>query len=121
MMVDRLTDSDDSTAHTTFEIKDDCYFLQQGVIAVTGIMEHVAQSASAMAVYKTYRSGEEDAPQGILAEIKHFVCHRRPSVGETLTTEIKKGIEVGGISVMFGKTRIGDEMIAEMEMKMFVP
>jgi len=121
-MVDRLLEVDGTTARTRFAVGANNYFLQEDkTMAWAGVMEHIAQSASAMAGYIAITAGAEEPPQGILAEVKRFLCHRQPVQGDVLTTEVTKGVEVNGVAIIYGKTFVDEELVAETQMKIFIP
>jgi len=121
MMVDRLLEYEEGSAVTAFAVGRDNYFVADGELAIVALVENMAQSASAMAGYKALLEGAEEPPQGILAEVKKFQCHRQPRIGETLTTQVKKGVEVNGVAIVYAKTHVGDELVAETQMKIYVP
>jgi len=120
-MVDQLVGVDGETAYTSLAIGNDNYFVEGGVMSTCGLIEHIAQSASAMAGHKALQAGAQEPPQGILAEVKHFLCHRQPRAGETLSTQVTKGVEVAGVAIVTGETRVGDELIAQINMKIYIP
>ncbi len=120
-MVDTLDQVEGDVAFTSFMIKADNFFLEEdGLIAEPGLIEHIAQSASAFAGYKAIQAGAEEPPIGYIGEVKRFSCHRRPAANELLKTEVKMGPEVNGVTILFGTTKSGEETIAETQMKIFV-
>lgn len=121
LMVNRLLKAEGDKALTQFTIGSDNYFVMDDIISVTGLIEHIAQSASAMAGYKAIQAGVDNPPMGMLAEVKHFICHRQPHVGDILLTEVTKGVEVNGVSIITGNTRVDNEIIAEISMKIYIP
>jgi len=118
LMVDEFEQRDDRQAVTALTVRDGNYFmLPDGTMAETGLIEHMAQSCSALAGSKS-RDGA--APIGMIAEIKHFVCHRRPDAGEKLTTSVNFGFTFGSMTLARCTCTIGDETIAETDLKIFV-
>ena len=65
-------------------------------------------------------AGASDAPVGYIGEVKNFHCWRCPRVNEVLHTVITMGAELEGITVIKGETFVGDELIADVQMKIFV-
>ena len=121
LMVDRLTDATDDVAVTGFVVKADNYFLDDdGLLAEVGLIEHIAQSASAFAGYKALLAGSSEPPVGYIGEIKKFHCYRRPAPGEELNTTITMGAEVAGVTIIKGETRVKDETVADAQMKIFI-
>lgn len=121
IMVDRLVDVEGDVAVTVLAIRTDNYFIQNGrLLAEVGLIEHIAQSASAFAGYKAVTSGAPDAPVGYIGEVKKFHCYRCPVVGEELRTTITMGAEVAGVTIVAAETRVGDELVADTQMKIFM-
>lgn len=119
IMVDEATDFTEDSCKTSLTVRYDNYFVIGGdELAETGLIEHTAQSASALAGYKSL--GAESAPVGIIGEVKHFTCHRRPRVGEKLDTTITFGMSFGNVTLADGETCIDGELIAETKLKIFI-
>lgn len=118
LMVDALLEAQDDTATTCLTVRPDNYFLDEdGRLDETGLIEHIAQSASALAGYKALRAGAAQPPVGYIGEVKKFSLHRLPRVGETLHTTVSFGTEVGGVTLLSAETRAGEELIASTQMK----
>lgn len=121
LMVDELVHVEEDQAETSFEIRADNYFIEKDRLAEVGLIEHIAQSASAFAGYKAMETGAIEPPVGLIGEIKRFHCYRCPQVGEVLHTTVRMGAEVAGITLLTGEVRIQEEIIADTQMKIFVP
>jgi len=118
-MVDTADDFTEDSCQTTLTVRYDNYFVIGGdELSETGLIEHTAQSASALAGYKSL--GAESAPVGIIGEVKHFSCERRPRVGETLHTTITFGMSFGNVTLADGETAIDGEVIARTSLKIFI-
>lgn len=123
MMVGRLTeiDEDGGVAVTTFDVRADCFFVHRdGLLSEFGLIEHMAQSASAYAGLVALESGSGSPPVGLIGEVKRFKCYRRPAVGEKLLTKVVVGIEVAGVTALTCETRVGNELVAETRMKISI-
>ena len=121
MMVDEVlaVEGDDCTCQLT--IRQDNFFMEpDGMIAEPGVIEHIAQSASAFAGVRAVAAGATEPPVGYIGEVKNFRITRRPKLGDVLTTKITMGPEVQGVTIISGVTCIMDETIAETQMKIFV-
>lgn len=121
MMVDELLQvvGDDCTCCLT--IREDNFFLEEdGQIAESGVIEHIAQSASAFAGYRAVAKGATEPPVGYIGEVKNFRLYRRPRLGDKLRTTIAMGVTMAGVTIITGTTIIGEETIAETQMKIFV-
>ena len=118
LMVDALLDVGLEGGRTCLTIRHGNYFLDEdGRMEEAGILEHIAQSASAVAGRHAVAAGAASPPVGYIGEIRKFKCHRLPREGETLHTTITLGPEAAGITLLTGETRIVEETVAETQMK----
>ncbi len=118
LMVDEFEQRDDNTAVTALEIRQDNYFITyDGTMAETGLIEHMAQSCSALAGAK---NSSDTAPIGMIVEIKNFICQRRPNIGELLDCTVSFVFSFGQMTLAHGVTKIGEEKIAEVDFKIYV-
>jgi predicted hotdog family 3-hydroxylacyl-ACP dehydratase len=121
MMVDTVEERDSTNAVTTLAVRQDNYFiLPDNTLAETGLIEHMAQSCSALAGCQVLSQQLPAPPVGIIGEVKHFACHRRPRVGESLTTTVTFGMSFGNVTLATGHTSVGDEPIADVNLKIFM-
>ncbi len=121
LMVDELLSVDGEQATTCFAIRTDNLFLgEDGSLEESGVIEHIAQSASAFAGYNAIMGGATEPPVGYIGEVKKFRCYHRPQVGERLLTTIELGPEVNGVTLLKAQTHVGDLKVAETQMKIFI-
>lgn len=125
MMVDEFERLDDNSAVTTLTVRQDNYFITyDGSMAETGLIEHIAQSCSALAGSKERAQSTEHRlttpPVGMIVEIKNFQCLRRPNVGECLETTVTFGFTFGQMTLAHGVTTISGETVAEVDLKIFM-
>ena len=121
-MVDRLVEVDGGTATVALSVRPDNYFMEDdGAMAEPGLIEHIAQSALALAGFRALASGAPAPPVGYIGEVRKFRCYRRPRVGEELLTSVVWGDTVGDIALVSGESRVGDERVAEVGMKISIP
>lgn len=120
VMVDKIHDAEGDTARTGLLVKPENYFIEEdGRMAEPGLIEHIAQSASAFMGHKALIAGQP-LPVGYIGEVKKFHCYVRPAVGDELTTTVTLGAEVNGVTLMTGETRCGETLVADTQMKLFV-
>lgn len=132
LMVDELLSADGEQASTCLTISPANFFLaDDGTLEESGIIEHIAQSASAFAGYKAITAGATEPPVGYIGEVKKFICFHRPKVGVCLRTTITMGVEVNGVTLLTARTfaakdnrvRINPErslLVAETSMKIYI-
>lgn len=106
---------------TSLSVRLDNYFmLPSGEMSESGLIEHIAQSASALAGHVAAQQGAVNPPVGMIAEVKHFVCQCRPRANEQITTTITMGFSFGSMTLCHGKSCIGDNTICEVDLKIFI-
>lgn len=121
LMVDKLLDANNEGALTCLTVRPDNFFLnEEGQLEASGLIEHIAQSASAFAGYMTVLAGSTEPPVGYIGEVKDFKCHHRPQTGDELRTNIRLEAEAGGVMLLSGETRVGEKIVAETQMKVFI-
>ena len=121
LLVDALVGVEGDMARTQLTVRRDNSFVgDDGLLAEPGLIEHIAQSASAFAGYKAMEAGSSEPPVGYIGEVKKFRCFRCPRVGEELQTTVTFGPEVGGVSLLTGETCVGEETLACTQMKIYV-
>lgn len=119
MMVDQLVDADEQSAVCQLTIRQDNFFLQSdGTLAETGIIEHMAQTASAHAGYLALKNGSNDeAPIGYIAEVKNFSLLSHPKQGDVLTTTVRTLLQAGNVTVVSAETAVDGKPIAQTQLK----
>lgn len=121
MMVDSLVSVKDEEAVCQLCVRQDNFFSDSDdLLSEPGLIEHIAQSASAFAGYKAVAAGATEPPVGYIGEVKNFRLFQRPRIGDTITTTITMGPEVEGITIIRGESKIGDTVVANTTMKIFI-
>lgn len=121
IMVDEIEVSDDTHAVTNLTVRTDNYFmLPDGTMSETGLIEHIAQSCSALMGSMALEQQMNNPPVGLIGEVKRFECHRRPKVDETIETSIEFGFVFGNVTIATGESRISGELIAKAQLKIFM-
>ena len=106
---------------TSLSVRTDNYFmLPGGEMSASGLIEHIAQSASALAGHVATQQGAVNPPVGMIAEVKHFVCQRCPCAGELVSTTVTMGFSFGPMTLCHGTSCIGDDTICEVDLKLFI-
>ena len=121
MMVDELLQVEGDKCTCRLLVREDNFFLEEDdQMAEPGVIEHIAQCASAFAGYRAVAEGATEPPVGYIGEVKNFRLYRRPRLGDELQTKIDMGATVGGVTIISGTTVVGEVTIAETQMKIFV-
>lgn len=121
MMVDRLVEVKGDRAVTSLTVRAGNYFLDgNDRLAEIGLLEHIAQSASAVAGHWAMAAGAGMPPVGYIGEVRKFNCYFLPKVGDELCTTITVGAEVAGVTLITGETRISNAVAADTQMKIYI-
>lgn len=120
-LVDRLLEAGDKRAVTSLVVRDGLYLIdRQGRLTEPGLVEHVAQSASALLGCLALQAGQEEPLIGYIGEIRDFHCYRCPELGDELRTIVTLEDVVGNITCARGETRVAGELIAEGRLKLSI-
>ena len=121
IMVDGFEERDANSAATTLSVSRDNYFiLPDNTMAETGLIEHLAQSCSALSGYQALSQNLANPRVGLIGEVKHFECHRRPCVGEQLKSVVTFSLTFGNVTLATGLAYVNEELIADIQMKIFM-
>ena len=119
MMVDEFEQQSETSAISALTIVKDNYFmLPDGMISPTGLIEHIAQSCSALAA--SLKAEGDSAPIGMIVEVKNFCCHRRPQLDERIQTTVSFGFSFGNMTLAHGVSTVREETVAEVDLKIFM-
>ena len=121
IMVDEFEERDGNSAATALSVCPDNYFvLPDGTLAETGLIEHLAQSCSALVGAQALSKAIEQPPVGLIGEVKHFECHRRPKTGERIKSIVTFGFTFGNTTLATGQAFVDEELIADIQLKIFM-
>ena len=119
LMIDSLLDQSQEHSETSFEVLDSNMFVRDGELQESGIIENIAQTAAAGAGYY-YKTHNETPPLGFIGAVSKVKIDRYPKVGEVLRTRVEIRNEVFQVSLVKAYTFVGDEQLAECEMKIVI-
>ncbi len=121
VMVDELEATDATHAVTALSVRSSNYFmLPDSTLAETGLIEHIAQSCSALMGCQAQLQSAGRPPLGLIGEVKHFECLRRPSSGQKVYTAVAFGFTFGSVTLATGESRVDGQVIARAQLKIFV-
>ena len=119
VMIDSVLNVSKDAISTCLTIKESNIFVSSNHLLESGVIEHIAQSAAAMAGYANYVSGS--APRlGYIGEIKKCSFSCLPKVGQTLSTQLDVLGEAAGVTLLSAVSRVGEQLVAECQMKIFL-
>lgn len=117
VMIGKLTQFDMGKTVTETVIAEDNIFTENGVFTASGVIENIAQTCAARIGYVNKYILKKGIQLGFIGAIRNLQLHRCPIVGETIKTTILTIEEIFGMTLVKATVCVGDEVIAESEMK----
>lgn len=117
VMVGRLTHFDMEKTTTATDIVASNIFVENGEFSASGVIENIAQTCAARIGYVNKYILKKGIQLGFIGAIRNLKLHRLPKVGETIETTILTIEEIFGMTLVQATVKVGDETIAESQMK----
>lgn len=117
VFIDSLLQCGESSALTSFEIREDNIFVRNGVFQTSGLIENIAQSCVSKIGYCNKFVEHKKVTIGYIGNVHHLKVNRNPKVGETIHTAITFGDKIAGIQICEAVVSVGDEIIAQSSIK----
>ena len=128
LMVDKVLSIDNNHVITSFEIKDDCIFVQNDTLLEVGLIENVAQTCSSI-VGRSYfeqddLEGNNNKVIGFISSLKNVNVIQCPSVGQSISTKANLVMRYDGIgykiSTMTCSIFHDEKELLSCEIKLFI-
>ncbi|MEP7237283.1 MAG: 3-hydroxyacyl-ACP dehydratase [Ferruginibacter sp.] len=119
VMIDKLLAFSETTTTTSFGIRADNIFVENGVFKEPGLVENIAQTAAARAGYV---SQTENKPVlvGYIGAISNLQVFYLPKNGDELITEITIENQIFDVTLISGKITCNGQPVAQCKMKIFI-
>lgn len=117
LLVDEVSHADSLSCHTVYTVSAECFLVDGGRLSEAGLVENMAQSASALAGWHALLNGASGPPVGTIGEVSHLHIHSLPLVGQTLSTEVSFGIAVGSIRTLTASVTVNGVLAASARFK----
>ena len=119
VLVDKFFGIDDRDSFSGLTVTEDNLFCCDGILTEEGVIEHFAQSAAARIGF-LFVQNNETVPIGFIGAVSKFSIYVHPRLGSELLTVVSIIQEVGNITLAGVKSWVGDELIAESELKIYL-
>lgn len=119
VMIDTLHSVTDINTKSGLTITLDNIFVRDNKLTAMGLVENIAQTAAAMAGHY-FKTANEEVKTGFIGSVKNLNIHSLPTVGSTLNTVITQLQEVMNIKIVKGEVFLGEQLLAECELKIFL-
>lgn len=119
VMIDTVLRADENGICTALTVKEDNLFLWDGHLQEAGLVEHMAQTAAALAGVGNIIS--HAAPKvGFIGEVKDFTCFTLPKLGQTITTTLTTIADLAGVRLVACKTECNGQPVAQGQLKIVI-
>jgi len=119
VMVDGILDYEEKSIQTTFQIKPDNIFVEDGLFTESGLMENMAQSAASKLGYACKLSGES-VPLGFIGAISNVKVFNLPKVGHSIRTTISFNHTIFNVSLINAQVFFENSLLCQCEMKIVI-
>jgi predicted hotdog family 3-hydroxylacyl-ACP dehydratase len=119
VMLDKLLHSDETTTQSTFLIRPDNIFVEEGVLKEPGLVENIAQTVAASAGYQATLENRPVAI-GYIGSVKNLEVFFLPKTGEQIVTAITVENQIFNVTMVTGKITCNDKLAAQCQMKIFI-
>lgn len=116
VMVDKLYCYTETSLVSGFTIEEKGLFFQNGYLAASGLIEHMAQSVALHTGYQFYLK-QELAPTGYIGSIKDIQIKKLPKLNDEIQTTVSILQEFAGITLVEVVSKINDVEIAKGQLK----
>ena len=117
VMVDKLMHFDETVTTTTFEVRADNIFVDDGTLNACALAENIAQTCAARLGFVNKYILKRAIQLGFIGSIRNMQVMRTPAVGEKLTTTITVREQIMGLTLVDATILVGEENIVTAEMK----
>ncbi len=118
-MIDKLVAYSETATTTSFNIRADNIFVQDGLFKEPGLVENIAQTAAARAGYVSHT---ENKPVlvGYIGAVSNLQVFFLPKNGDELITEITIENQIFDVTLISGIITSKGKMVAQCKMKIFI-
>ena len=120
VMIDRLTHFDMRRVTTATVVRDECLFVENGVMNAFGLTENIAQTCAARIGYINKYILDKGIQVGFIGAIRNLTVECLPKVGDRLDTEVEIEEEVFGMLLAKATVRSGGKTLVTAVMKIAI-
>ena len=119
-MIDCLTKFDEKITETSFEVRNDNIFVENGKLNACALAENIAQTCAARLGYVNKYILKKDVQIGFIGAIKNLSVVETPSVGDILTTRIEVLQDIMGVTLVDAQIVCNNKVIVKAQMKIAI-
>ncbi|GEN75896.1 ABC transporter permease [Chryseobacterium hagamense] len=121
LMTDYILELTKEKVITSFEIKEDNIFVDQGLFVEAGLIENSAQTCSSILGQSFFENPKADTKViGFITNIKKIEIFSLPKVGSTIISKASLISQFENICQIFCETFLEDELLIRSEINLFI-
>ncbi|WP_294285957.1 ABC transporter permease [uncultured Chryseobacterium sp.] len=121
LMTDYILELTKEKVITSFEIKEDNIFVNQGVLVEAGLIENSAQTCSSILGQSFFENPETDTKViGFITNIKKIEIFSLPKAGNTIISKASLISQFENICQIYCETFLEDELLIRSEINLFI-
>ena len=114
------TKFDEKITETSFEVRNDNIFVENGKLNACALAENIAQTCAARLGYVNKYILKKDVQIGFIGAIKNLSVVETPSVGDILTTRIEVLQDIMGVTLVDAQIVCNNKVIVKAQMKIAI-
>lgn len=118
-MVDQLEQCDEGGASTTFTVREDNIFLDQGRLTEPALIENIAQTAAAQMGYQCDQQ-QKPVPVGFIGAVQQLKITGLPKIADVLRTVVTIKNQIFNATIIEGEIAVNETRLVSCEMKIFI-
>ena len=111
---------DEKITETSFEVRNDNIFVENGKLNACALAENIAQTCAARLGYVNKYILKKDVQIGFIGAIKNLSVVETPSVGDILTTRIEVLQDIMGVTLVDAQIVCNNKVIVKAQMKIAI-
>lgn len=116
VMIDNLIHANESGFSSSFQVKEENIFSENGFLTEPALIENIAQTCAAGFGYIN-RQNNEGSSIGYIGSVSKLTVHQLPEYGTTIKTTIEITNTLGNIFLIKGRNTCNENLLVECEMK----
>lgn len=120
VMIGTLVGFSMTSSITETVVREDCIFVDDGVMSPYGMLENIAQTCAARVGFYNRYILHNEVRTGFIAAVRDYRIHRLPSVGSTIVTTVDIIEEIFGMTLATARICQDGEVIACTQVKLSV-
>ncbi|HMH32261.1 MAG TPA: hypothetical protein VK543_04480 [Puia sp.] len=119
VMVDQLLYTDEHSARSTFQVRAENIFVEDGELAEPGLVENIAQTAAARIGYICQQE-KRPVPLGYIGAVQNLEIMALPKINDQIETEISIKNQIFDVTIISGTVLCRGMLVARCDMKIFI-